>query len=120
MVHKICICMILTLSIASLCFTQDISGTWKGKMQGPNGDMEMVFNFKVTADTLTGTVVNPMGELPISNGKVKGKEFAFDINFNDMTIHHDCKFMADSIVMKVPGMGEEAMEIILKRSADKK
>jgi hypothetical protein len=120
MVRKIYICMILTLSIASLCSAQDISGKWKGKMQGPDGDMEMMFNFKVNADTLNGTAESPMGELPISNGKVKGQEFAFDISFNEMTIHHDCKLMADSIVMKVPGMGGEAMEIILKRSADKK
>ena len=73
MVRKIYVCMILTLSIASLCSAQDINGKWKGKMQGPNGDMEMVFNFKVNADTLNGTAESPMGELPISNGKVKGR-----------------------------------------------
>ena len=120
MKHKIYICMILTFSLASISFAQDINGKWKGKMQGPNGDMEMVFNFKVNADSLTGTAESPMGSLPISNGKIKDKEFSFDISFNDMTMHHDCKLVADSIVMKVPGMGGDPMELILKRSVDNK
>ena len=120
MVRIIHFCMILSLSIASLSFAQDISGKWKGKMQGPDGAMDMVFNFKVNADTLTGTVEGPMGEIPIVNGKVTGKEFSFDVSFNEMTISHQCKIMEDSIAMKVPGMGGEAMEIILKRSTEKK
>ena len=111
-------CMILTLTFASLSLAQDFSGKWTGKMQGPDGAMELVFNFKVNADTLSGTVASPMGELPFSNGKITGKEFSFDISVNDMTIHHQCKLMDDSISMKTPGMGGEGMEIILKRSKE--
>ena len=112
--------MILSLCVASLSFAQDISGKWSGKMQGPNGDMEMVFNFKVNADSLTGTAESPMGSLPISNGKMKDKEFSFDISFNEMTITHQCKILADSIVMKVVGMGGDSPEIILKRWTENK
>jgi hypothetical protein len=100
----------------SIGHSQDIKGKWKGEMQSPNGPMELTFNFKVSGDTLSGTVASPMGEIPISNGKVNSKTFSFDVNVNEMTISHQCTVMSDSISMKVPGMpGGEDMAIILKR-----
>jgi hypothetical protein len=100
----------------SIGHAQDINGKWKGEMQSPNGPMELTFNFKVSGDTLNGTVASPMGELPISNGKINGKTFSFDVNANEFTINHQCIVMSDSISMKVPGMpGGEDMAIILKR-----
>ena len=94
---------------------QGIDGKWKGEMQTPNGPMDLTFNFKVTGDSLTGTVATQMGEMPIINGKVDGKKFSFDVSFNDMTINHQCTFMSDSISMRVPGMQGDTMQIILKR-----
>lgn len=114
------ICMILSLCIVGLGFAQDIDGKWTGKMQSPNGEVELVFNFKVNADTLTGTVESPMGNIPFSNTKVMGKKFSFDVSFNEMTISHQCISMGDSIAMKVLGLGGEDTTIILKRSTDKK
>jgi hypothetical protein len=114
------ICMILSLCIVGLSLAQGIDGKWTGKMQSPNGDVELVFNFKVNADTLTGTVESPMGNIPFSNTKVTGKEFSFDVSFNDMTISHQCTAMGDSILMKVLGMGGEDTKIILKRPVENK
>jgi hypothetical protein len=59
-----------------------------------------------------------MGDIPISNGKVDGKNFSFDVSFNEMTIKHQCTVTSDSTIsMKVEGM-QGPMEIILKRQAE--
>jgi hypothetical protein len=111
-IFSICLAALFAFSIAH---AQGIDGKWSGEMQSPNGPMELTFNFTVSGDSLTGTVATPMGgEIPISNGKVDGKTFSFDVNVNEMTISHQCTFMADSISMKVEGM-QGPMEIMLKR-----
>jgi len=108
----ICALALLAVTVSQ---AQGIDGKWKGEMQSPNGPFELTFSFKVAGDTLTGAVLGQMGDMPISNGKVKGKEFSFDVTVNEMTINHQCTFMSDSISMKVKGFQGEPMEIILKR-----
>jgi len=116
----ICMWALLTIALAYVGTAQDINGKWKGEMQTQNGPMDMTFNFKVNADSLTGSVESPMGEIPISNGKINGNK-SFDVSFNEMTIKHECTIAADSIAMKVPGMGDgNAMELTLRRSKDTK
>ncbi len=111
------ITVILTLLfVAGLCVAQDINGKWKTKMETPNGPVDMTFTFKTNGDTLTGAAGGPMGEMPISNGKIKDKTFSFDVNFNDWTISHWCTAMGDSILMKVPGMQGDTMSMVLKRA----
>jgi hypothetical protein len=114
------VCALFAMGFVNSCFAQDINGKWKAQMEGPNGSMDMVFTFKVNADTLTGTVESPMGELPISNGKVSGHQFSFDVSFNEMTMSHQCTIAGDSISMKVPGMQGDAMEMTLRRFAESK
>ena len=97
---------------ASGAYANGIEGTWKAKMQGPNGDMELTFIFKMADGKLTGVVQSPNGDIDITNGVVKGKEFSFDVSFNDMTIKHDCTLKDDGTVnMKVTGgpMGDTTM-----------
>jgi hypothetical protein len=105
---------------ASTALGSSITGKWIGKMQGPNGDSEMTFTFNVAADTLSGSVGSPMGDMPISNGKVSGKTFSFDVSMGDMVITHQCTIDGDTITMKVKGFGDEPMEMILKRAVEKK
>ncbi len=109
---SICALALLTMTIGQ---AQGIDGKWKGEMQSPNGPFELTFNFKVAGDSLTGAVIGQMGDMPISNGKVNGKEFSFDVSMGDMTIVHQCTFMSDSISMKVKGFQGEPTELILKR-----
>ncbi len=106
---------VLALFAVTISQAQGINGKWKGEMQSPNGPFELTFSFKVAGDTLTGAVLGQMGDMPISNGKVNGKDFSFDVSMGEMTISHQCTFMSDSISMKVKGFQGEPMEIILKR-----
>lgn len=94
----------------------DFDGKWGGIMQGPDGEMQLVFNFKVVnGDSLTGTSLGPDGDLEILNGKVEGDSFSFDVDIYGMTIHHDCTFVNETIEMVVPGMDGVDVEIILTR-----
>jgi hypothetical protein len=109
---------VFTLLTASVGFAQVIDGKWKGQMESPNGPVDLVFSFKVSGDTLTGSVESPMGVLPIINSKLDSNKFSFDVNAGEMTISHDCSVMGDSISMKVPWMQGDSLEIILKRLVD--
>lgn len=102
----------------------DINGQWTAKFETPDGQsMEIKFVFKVDGDKVTGKVEGPMGDMDISNGKLKGDEFTFDVDMNGMTIGHTCKIAGDEIKMKLKDMPNEEMakrEIILKRAPQKK
>jgi hypothetical protein len=120
MIRRKLLCVGLILGFVGLVVAADINGKWTGKIQGPEGDMVMVFLFKVNGDTLTGTVQGPMGDMPISKGKLNGDQFSFDVSFGDMTIVHQCKVTGDSISMKIPGMQGEEMKLILRRMTENK
>ncbi len=113
------LCATIFMAI-SLSHAQDPTGKWKTTMETPNGPMDMTFTFKTVGDTLTGQAEGPMGAMPISNGKVNGKSFTFDVSFGEMTISHQCTVMGDSIAMKVPGMQGEDMNLMLKRVPESK
>lgn len=120
MVRNFLIGLVLVSGLALMVISSDINGKWKGKMEGPNGEVGLVFTFKAEGDTLAGNVEGPMGTMDISNGKINGDDFSFDLSFGGMTINHECKVLGDSISMKVPGMQGEDIEIILKRLEENK
>jgi mRNA-degrading endonuclease YafQ of YafQ-DinJ toxin-antitoxin module len=104
---------LITLLLIVLSFSsnaQDINGSWKGTLAGMNGDMELVFTFKLDSDSLTGNVVSPMGELQLENGKVDGNNFSFDISVNGQVISHTCVLEGDIIKMSMPMM-EQPVEL---------
>lgn len=81
-----------------------LTGKWEGSIQTPNGDMKLFFLFEVDGETLTGKIQSDMGEQPISNGKVSGDEFSFDVNLPDgSVITHQGKVNGDTIDMTVQG-----------------
>lgn len=94
-----------------------IDGTWKTKVQGPQGEMELYFTFKVDRDTLTGSDSSAMGSIPLTKGVVHGNEFSFDIDMQGMKISHTCTYMvSDSIAMKANIM-DQLMDFKLSRVA---
>lgn len=102
---------------ALVCQAAPIDGKWKASMEGPDGKMEIVFVFKAEGNTLTGSVQSPMGELPISNGKIEGNQFSFDIDMNGMKMAHKGKIEGETITMTVgDGSGPGPGEIVLKKA----
>jgi len=61
----------------------DISGTWKGTAEGPQGNLERTFVFKVDGAKLTGETSSQMlGKSVINDGKVDGDNISFTITAN--------------------------------------
>jgi hypothetical protein len=93
---SICAALVLTLGTASMR-AADVTGTWSTEMKTPDGQsFPLTFTFKQDGVTLTGTVQGPQGDpIDISNGKIDGDKFSFDVSFNGMTIHHNCTVTSD-------------------------
>jgi hypothetical protein len=61
----------------------DVSGTWKGTADTPNGTVERTFVFKVDGQKLTGeTSSDRFGKSVIQDGKVDGDNISFTITVN--------------------------------------
>jgi hypothetical protein len=78
---------------ASTVLAGDVSGTWKGKAQTPNGTIERTFVFKVDGNKLTGETSSDMsGKSEIKDGKIDGDNLSFTINAsfqgNDVVLHY--------------------------------
>ncbi len=119
MLLSICAALILTLGAASLR-AADVTGTWSTEMKTPDGQsFPLTFTFKQDGVTLTGTVQGPQGDpIDISNGKVDGATFTFEVSFNGMTIHHSCTVTGDDeikMTTKSDSADFPGMELTLKR-----
>jgi len=108
---------------AATAMAADVTGTWTATANSPDGSgMQLTFTFKQDGTTLTGTVLPPQGDsVQISNGKVDGDKFTFDVSFNGMTIHHDCTVAGDTIKMTTKSDSGDfpGMEMTLTRVKDK-
>jgi hypothetical protein len=114
------ICAVLAMTLfAGKAMAADVTGSWTTSMQTQDGNStQITFNFKQDGAALTGTVAGPMGDpLPITNGKVDGDKFTFDVSFNGMTIHHECTVTGETIKMstKTDSGDFPAMELTLTR-----
>ena len=109
--------VIMLLLVTSSLYANGIEGTWVAKMQGPDGGgMELTFVFKMVDGKLSGVVQSPNGDMEITNTKVDGKTFSFDVSFNDMTIKHNCTLQEDDTInMKAAGTPMGDMNLILTR-----
>lgn len=119
MIRHVMTAGILILLSAAVCLAADLNGRWEGTVNGPNGDINLVFNFHVDGSKLTGTVETPNGENPISDGKVNGDQLSFKTHFNDNDINHEGTISGDTIDLKIEGPWGES-NVTLKRAAEKK
>ena len=111
-----CAAIVLTLSAVTAFAATDLTGSWTGTVQSPNGDMQITFNLKQDGAKLTGTVQTPMGDpSEISNGKVDGDKVYWETSFNGMTMKHDGTANGDEMKIAVkssdggfPGHGDDA------------
>jgi hypothetical protein len=95
-----------------------IDGRWEGKMKSPEGeDMQLAFSFKADGDKLGGSVETPNGDLPISDGRIKGDEFSFVVDASGNSIDHQGKVSGDTISMKILFSEERTVEVTLTRAA---
>jgi hypothetical protein len=106
---------VLALGFVVSAFGADVAGKWQAQVQTPDGqDMQVTFNLKTDGDKVTGTVEGPMGEMPITEGKVTGDNIEFTVEANDMKIVHKGTVSGDEMKLKVD-IGDQTMEMTAKR-----
>jgi hypothetical protein len=106
--------LVLVIGLTAVAAAADVDGTWQGAVQTPDGDLMITFTFKAEGDVLTGTVASPMGEVPLSNGKVNGDVLTFDVQLETMVITHEATVNGDEITVKARGDWGES-EYVVKR-----
>lgn len=113
--------LVLLAVCAGAVLGADITGTWKGTAETPNGSVERTFVFKQDGEKLTGeTTSSLMGTSPITAGKVAGDEVSFTIMVkfqdNDVELSYKGKVTGNEIkfVVEVPA-GGASIEYIAKK-----
>jgi hypothetical protein len=114
--------LVLLLALfAMMALGADVTGTWKGKAETPNGTVERTFVFKVEGTTLTGeTVSEMMGKSTITNGKVDGDNLSFNITVNfqgqEMKLTYSGKVSGNEIKFSVTTAdGNQVVEYLAKK-----
>jgi hypothetical protein len=90
----------MAFTTGSALAATDVSGTWTGELNGPNGGsgFQISFTFNQDGAKLTGTVQGAQGDpIAISEGKVDGDKISFKVSFNGMTITHEGTVNGDEI-----------------------
>ena len=68
----------LLLVLATLLYSADATGKWKGAFEAPDGTHELTFDLKASGDTLTGAVNGLMaGASEVKDGKIQGDTVSF-------------------------------------------
>ena len=111
---------VFALIVASAC-AADVTGTWKGTAESPNGTIERTFVFKQMGTTLTGgTTSEMMGKSTIQDGKVEGDTESFTLNVkfqdNEMKLNYKGKVTGDTMKLGVEGAGFQ-IEYALKKTS---
>ena len=68
----------LLLALATLLYSADATGKWKGTLDAPDGTHELTFDLKASGDTLTGALSGVAGEASeVKDGKIEGDTVSF-------------------------------------------
>jgi len=111
----------LVLVLAASCAAADITGTWKGVYEGPDGSkMDMTFTFKQEGAKLSGTVTPPQGDpINFTGGKVEADKLSFIVSVGDaMKVYHDGAIVSATEIKlntKFEGMDQASAPMTLKK-----
>jgi hypothetical protein len=100
----------------------NITGKWTAQVPGRDGQTrEATFDFKVDGEKLTGTTSTPGGDVPISDGTVKGDDVAFNVsmsfNGNDVKLIYKGKVAGDEIKFtRQREGGDRVTDFVAKRA----
>ena len=115
----------MLLAVCALgCLAADITGTWKGTAEGPNGSLERTFVFQVDGSKVTGeTTSTMMGKSTITDGKIDGDNISFSITAkfqdNEMKLNYKGKVSGDEIHLTSQMAGGDGGGMTLEWKAKK-
>jgi uncharacterized lipoprotein YehR (DUF1307 family) len=100
MKKRISIIAVLVCSfVVALAAFADLNGKWKGTLKFGDNQIDLTYTFKVDGENLTGTIGTGQGEFPIAEGKIKGNDFSFSLDFNGTKIPNTGKYYGDSTII---------------------
>ncbi|MBN2635562.1 MAG: hypothetical protein JXR61_04775 [Prolixibacteraceae bacterium] len=102
--RKVFFTVLIALFTVTASNAEGIAGKWNAKMDSQMGSMELIFTFNVDGEKLTGSIstgMGDMGDMQITNGKVSGNEFSFDVDMMGTAIKHKGKLDGEVIKLKV-------------------
>jgi len=112
--------LLLVALSALTALAADISGTWKGTAETPNGTIERTFVFKVDGSKVTGETTSEFtGRSEIQNGKLEGDAISFTITANiqgtDVKLNYKGKITGEVIKFTVNGLNDMVIEYTAKK-----
>jgi hypothetical protein len=113
------IALVFCAFLVCLAVVADLTGKWSGSLKTPNGSFPLKYTFKAEGEKLTGTADGDQGSLPITDGKISGNNFVFNLDYNGTPIKNAGKFYGDSITVDMDFNGTN-MHGVLKRVEEKK
>ena len=98
----------------------DSSGTYTGTYQGSSGKVENTLVLRSKGRTLTGTLQNQYGTLPIQNGAVDGEDLFFVVvvkdEGEDFRMVYRGHIFEDEIQFRIEA-GERQIDLVVKKQA---
>jgi hypothetical protein len=97
-------CFMICLAAA----ISDLTGKWVGTLNTPDGNqVPLSYVLKADGANLTGTATTPQGDISITDGKITGDTFSFNVSLNGSDFKHSGKFYAaaDSVGLDVDANG---------------
>jgi hypothetical protein len=118
----IVLAVVLVLAGMTVAWAANVDGKWVAQVPGQGGQTrETTFTFKAEGAKLTGTVSGRQGEVPISDGTIKGDDISFTQTFNaqgnSIKLIYTGKVSGDEIKMtrKRDGGDQPGTEFTAKR-----
>jgi hypothetical protein len=119
----IVLAVVLVLAGITVAWAANVDGKWVAQVPGQGGQTrETTFTFKAEGAKLTGTVSGRQGEVPISDGTIKGDDISFTQTFsgqggNSIKLIYTGKVSGDEIKMtrKRDGGDQPGTEFTAKR-----
>ncbi len=106
----------LAIPVISAETVSAIDGKWTATIDGMDGNkMELIYNFKTEGTKLTGSVTSPMGEMPITQGKVEGNAIQFTSGNEQFSVSSKGVISGDEIKLTSDVMGQTTTSV-LKRA----
>jgi hypothetical protein len=110
--------LVMTVAMSAVALAADVTGKWVGSVEGPNGPIELTYEFKADGEALTGSVSSAMGTQEISNGKVAGDVLSYDVNLEGGKITHTAKVNAVGDEIAITATGDwGSVEYVVKKAA---
>jgi uncharacterized protein len=115
---KITSILVLLLAVATLS-AQDITGTWSGALETPNGTLRINFNISGTGDDLTSTLDSPdqnAFDIPVDSTFFNQSELT--IKVSNIGLQYSGKLVDDTHIEGTLTQMGQSFEVNLKKKTE--